>query len=309
MIRKPFCEPQSRQPHRELFCAPASRMTTNQSSYCGWQQTRMQNAEIARNGSVMRILLTNDDGIYAPGILAAKTALDSLGDVWMVAPERPRSAAGHAITLHKPLRILPIALPNGMKGYATNGTPTDCVTLGHDVVMEGRCDLVVSGINGGPNLGWDLTYSGTVAAAMEGAVLNVPSFAISLACDHRVDITGPEQFAAAAAFAARLARRLVEHPLPPNTLLNVNVPDVPEAAIQGVAVTHQGRREYVDRIEPRVDPSGRPYYWQTGSLREETPDPGSDVHAILQNQISVTPIHLDLTAYALLDSLKDLTGD
>jgi|SRR5579884_205567 len=252
----------------------------------------------------MRILLTNDDGIYAPGILAAKTALDSLGEVWMVAPERPRSAAGHAITLHKPLRIMPITLPNGIKGYATNGMPTDCVMLGFEILMEGYCDLVVSGINSSPNLGLDLTYSGTVAAAMEGAVLNVPSFAISLACDHRVDITGPEQFAVAAAFAVRLARWFVKHPLPPTTLLNVNVPAVPEEAIQGAVFTHQGRREYVDRIEPRIDPSGRPYYWQTGSLREDTPDPGSDVHAILQNQISVTPIHLDLTAYALLDSLR-----
>lgn len=253
----------------------------------------------------MRILLTNDDGIHAPGILAAKAALDSVGEVWMVAPERPRSAAGHAITLHKPLRIQPITLPNGVQGYATNGTPTDCVTLGFDVLMESRCDLVVSGINAGPNLGWDLTYSGTVAAAIEGAVLNVPSFAISMACEGAVDLSRQESFAAAAAFAARLARRLAAEPLPANTLLNVNVPYVPEGSLQGVAITHQGRREYVDRIVARTDPSGRPYYWQTGSIREDTPDPGSDVHAILQNQISVTPIHLDLTAYALLDRLRD----
>lgn len=123
----------------------------------------------------MRILLTNDDGIHAPGIHALKTTLDALGEVFLVAPERPRSAAGHAITLHKPLRITPLTLPDGRKAFATNGTPTDCVTLGLDVLMEGRCDLVVSGINAGSNLGWDLTYSGTVAAAIEGAVLNVPA--------------------------------------------------------------------------------------------------------------------------------------
>jgi 5'-nucleotidase len=250
----------------------------------------------------MRILLTNDDGIYAPGILAVKTALEVLGDVWMVAPERPRSAAGHAITLHKPLRITPITLPNGVEGYATNGTPTDCVTLGFDVLMEGRCDLVVSGINAGPNLGWDLTYSGTVAAAIEGAVLNLPSFAISVTVQH-----GPPDaidFGPAAAFALQLARRMIADPLPPNSLLNVNVPAVPASALRGVAITHQGRREYVDRIVAREDPAGRPYYWQAGSIREDTPDPGSDVHAILENQISITPIQLDLTAYALLDRIR-----
>jgi 5'-nucleotidase len=250
----------------------------------------------------VRILLTNDDGIYAPGIHAARTALDALGEVWMVAPERPRSAAGHAITLHKPLRITPMTLLNGVKAYATNGTPTDCVTLGVDILMEGRCDLVVSGINAGSNLGWDLTYSGTVSAAIEGAVLNIPSFAISLVYDKSG--SGEMDFGPAAAFAARLAQRLRADPLPPHTLLNVNVPAVPEGGLRGVAVTHQGRREYFDRIVTRTDPAGRPYYWQAGSLREETPDPGSDVHAVLQNQVSVTPIHLDLTAYALLDRLR-----
>src|SRR5581483_1096161 len=253
----------------------------------------------------MRILLTNDDGIHAPGLHALKAALDTLGEVWMVAPARPRSAAGHAITLHKPLRITPVALPNGTTGYATNGTPTDCVTLGFDVLMEGRCDLVVSGINAGPNLGWDLTYSGTVAGAMEGAVLNIPAFAISVCVDSgTVDLSGIVDFGPAAAFAVRLARQITADPLPPNTLLNVNVPAVPESQLRGVAITHQGRREYVDRIVARVDPSGRPYYWQAGSIREETPDPGSDVHAILQNQISVTPIQLDLTDYALRERLR-----
>jgi 5'-nucleotidase len=250
----------------------------------------------------MRILLTNDDGIHAPGILAVKTALDALGEVWMVAPERPRSAAGHAITLHKPLRITPVTLAGGIQGYASNGTPTDCVTLGFDILMEGRCDLVVSGINAGPNLGWDLTYSGTVAAAIEGAVLNIPSFAISVALEHGP--AGEIDFGPAAAFAVRLAQQLAADPLPPNTFLNVNVPPVAENALRGVAVTHQGRREYVDRIIARTDPAGRPYYWQAGSIREDTPDPGSDVHAVLQNQISVTPVQLDLTAYTLLDRLR-----
>jgi 5'-nucleotidase len=251
----------------------------------------------------MRILLTNDDGILAPGILAVKAALDPLGEVVMIAPERQRSAAGHAVTLHKPLRITRVTLPDGGQGFATNGTPTDCVTLGFYVLMDQRCDLVVSGINGGANLGMDITYSGTVAAAIEGAVLNAPSFAISVVPAEEGGGEGI-RFGPAAEFAARLARRFAESSLPRQILLNVNVPDVPQAQLRGVAITRQGRREYVDRIVTRADPSGRPYYWQAGSLRKEDPDPGSDVHAILHNHISVTPLHLDLTAYPVLETLR-----
>jgi 5'-nucleotidase len=250
----------------------------------------------------MRILLTNDDGIFAPGILAAKAALDEVGEVIVIAPERQRSAAGHAITLHKPLRLVPTVLPDGSTGYAGSGTPTDCVTLGYEIVMDSRCDLVVSGINAGANLGWDLTYSGTVSAAIEGAVLGLPAFAISLVTENGGPV--PPDFGPAARFCARLARRLVEAPLPPATLLNVNVPHCAEAEQRGVAVTHQGRREYIDRIVSREDPSGRPYYWLSGSLREEVPDPGSDVHAVLENRISVTPVHLDMTAYSLMEAVR-----
>ena len=250
----------------------------------------------------MRILLTNDDGIHAPGIHAVRTALEAIGEVWMVAPERPCSAAGHAITLHKPLRINPITLPNGMTGYATSGTPTDCVTLGYYVLMEERCDLVVSGINSGANLGWDLTYSGTVAAAIEAAILRLPSIALSLVTENAPP--GTLDYGPAAKFAARLAQSLLTDPMPPHTLLNVNVPSVSESELRGVTITHQGKREYVDRMVTREDPSGRPYYWQAGSIREETPDPGSDVHAVLTDHISVTPVQLDLTAYPLLDKLR-----
>jgi 5'-nucleotidase len=213
-----------------------------------------------------------------------------------------RSAAGHAITLHKPLRLTPVKLPDGAWGHASSGTPTDCVNLGYDVVMAGKCDLVVSGINAGANLGWDVTYSGTVAAAIEGAVLGVPAIAISL-----VITSGEEEpldFEPAAAFGVRLAQQVLADPLPRHTLLNVNVPQCGEAELCGVAITHQGRREYVDRIVTRLDPGGRPYYWQAGSIREDTPDPGSDVHAVLEKQISVMPLHLDMTAYPLLDRLQ-----
>jgi len=248
----------------------------------------------------MRILLTNDDGINAAGIHALKAALDPLGEVVMVAPERPRSASGHAITLHKPLRIDEVALPGGGRGWATNGTPTDCVTLGFDVVMEGRVDLVVSGINDGPNLGWDLTYSGTVAAAIEGAILGAPAFAISVAGDK-----GPYDYDPAARFARRLAEEIRDRGLERFALLNVNVPAVPADQIRGVSITRQGRRQYVDRIDKRIDPWGRPYYWLCGSLREDEPDPDSDVHAVLENRIAVTPVHLDLTATHLFPALRE----
>ncbi len=252
----------------------------------------------------MRILLTNDDGINAPGILALKQALDSLGEVTVVAPERPRSASGHAITLHKPLRLEKVSLLDGSIGWATNGTPSDCVTLGLDVVLDGKADLVFSGINAGPNLGWDLTYSGTVSAAMEGAILGIPSAAISVAGER-----GPYDFNAAAGFATKLASSILEYGLERWTLLNVNVPAVPKDEIRGVAITHQGRRQYVDRIDSRMDPFGRPYYWLCGSLHEDVPDPGSDVHAVLEGYISVTPVHLDLTATHLLESLKTWSFD
>src|ERR1051325_3006401 len=151
----------------------------------------------------MRILLANDDGIHAPGIHAVKAAREELGEVFVVAPERPRSAAGHAITLHKPLRITETTLNDGTAAWAVSGTPTDCTTLGFDVIMEQKADLVFSGINAGPNLGWDVTYSGTVAAAIEGAILGYPAFAISVAGEG-----GVSDFAPAAAFARRLAEQI-----------------------------------------------------------------------------------------------------
>lgn len=251
----------------------------------------------------MRILLTNDDGIHAPGILAVKQTLETLGEVFTVAPERQRSASGHGMTMHKPLRITSVTLSNGSQGYSISGTPTDCVVLGVDIVMEGRCDLVVSGINSGSNLGGDITYSGTVSAAFEAAILRLPSLAISLAIEKHH--TGSIDYAPAARFAVKAVQQLIARPLPTQTFVNINVPAVAEEAIKGVRITHQGKREYIDRVETRQDPSGRPYYWQYGSLREFEHDPESDVHAVLENYISVTPIQLDLTAYAVLDRVRE----
>jgi 5'-nucleotidase len=248
----------------------------------------------------MRILLTNDDGIHAPGIFALKESLSGIGEVFVVAPERPRSASGHSITLHKPLRLTETTLPDGGKGWAASGTPTDCVTLGWDVVLEDRVDLVVSGINAGPNLGWDVTYSGTVAAAIEGVILGAPAIAVSVAAEEDELDYGP-----AARFTAQLARQIGSHGLEPWTLLNVNVPGLPDSGIRGVMITRQGRRQYVDRIDRRIDPSGKPYFWLRGSLKEELHDEDSDVHAVLNDFISVTPIHLDQTAEAMLPRLRE----
>jgi len=244
-----------------------------------------------------QLLLTNDDGIYAEGIAVLRAALMEVGEVTVVAPERPRSASGHAITLHKPLRADLVPLPMGGEGYASNGTPSDCVVLGLHALMS-HCDLVISGINLGPNLGEDLTYSGTVSAAMEGTICGKPAIAASLAVHEHPDY-GPT-----ARFITRLAQHVLQHGLPPDVLLNVNVPNLPEDALTGVAITHQGKRRYSGRVEHRVDPRGRPYYWLGGETVLDSDGAGSDGEAILAGKISVTPLHLNLTSYAFISELQ-----
>jgi 5'-nucleotidase len=256
----------------------------------------------------VRILITNDDGIHAEGLMAVKRALDPLGQVAVVAPDRPRSACGHSITLHKPLRVSQVTLPDGSTAYTTSGTPSDCVTLAVlDLMREAPPELVVSGINHGPNLGWDLTYSGTVSAAMEGAILGMQSFSISVAwrlqrmVEEEEGPAPPIDFTHAARFAAELTRMLQERPLPAYSLLNVNVPPRPPI---GVEVTRQGIRRYPGRVDRRVDPMGRTYYWLGGDDPEDQMEEGSDVKAIADGKISVTPIQLDLTDYPLLKELS-----
>lgn len=246
----------------------------------------------------MRILITNDDGIQAPGLVALRAALLGLGEVIAIAPDRPRSACGHSVTLHKPLRLTEVELPNGGTGYASNGTPSDCVALGVSEHMGGPPDLVVAGINAGPNLGWDLTYSGTVAAAMEGAICGLPSIAISIASYTSTD------FSTAASFAAYLSANVMKHGIPHDTFLNVNVPAIPTDEIDGVAITHQGRLMYENRIEKRVDPRGGDYYWFSGDRIDHRGQPGSDIEAVARNRISVTPIHLDLTDHTMPAHLR-----
>ena len=256
----------------------------------------------------MRVLITNDDGVHAEGLLALKRALDPVAEVTIVAPDRPRSACGHSITLHKPLRLSQTMLADGSIASTSSGTPSDCVTLALlEVMRDRRPDLVVSGINDGPNLGWDLTYSGTVSAAMEGAINGLQSFAISVAwrlervIEEEEDTPRPRtDFTQAARFAVRLAERLRDHPLPPHTLLNVNVPP---GAPTVAEVTRQGIRRYPGRVEGRVDPMGRPYYWLGGDLPEDEMEAGTDVHAVASDRISVTPIQLDLTDYPVLKQI------
>ena len=246
------------------------------------------------------ILITNDDGIHSDGLLALYESLEPVGKVTVIAPDRPRSASGHSITLHKPLRADKVRLAGGVYGYSSNGTPADCVCLGALKIVEGPVDLVVSGINRGPNLGFDLTYSGTVSAAMEAAVMGISSFAISITTHEAVS-----GFALAGAFAKHIAEILLRRKLPGGAFLNVNVPDAASEQIAGVEITRQGVRHYDGRIETRTDPTGRAYYWLGGDLPVDVLEEGTDVKATADNKISVTPIHLDLTANSLIKPLED----
>jgi 5'-nucleotidase len=247
----------------------------------------------------MRILVTNDDGIHAAGLMALWAELRRIGEVTVIAPERPRSACGHAITLHKPLRLRPVDVAGVGAAYATNGTPADCVALGVSAQVGGVPDLVVSGINLGPNLGVDMTYSGTVAAAMEAAICGLPSFAVSIASYERA------QFGPAAEFAAYLAAAVNEHGLGGSGFLNVNVPAVPKEQIAGVSITRQGRVRYSNRVEQRTDPRGGVYYWLTGERVDTSEEPGGDADAVARRRISVTPVRLDITDDSLLGVLSD----
>ena len=246
------------------------------------------------------ILVSNDDGIHSEGLRALSDAMASLDEVLVVAPDRERSAASHSLTLHRPLRVE--AVRAGW--FAVDGTPTDCVLLGVHALAPSRPRLVVSGINRGANLGDDLHYSGTVSAAMEGMLLGIPSIAISLAA--RKDF----RFAPSARFVERLASYVMNVGLPPNTLLNVNVPETPEGEQpRGFLLVRQGRRRYSDAITQHVDPRGRAYYWIGGDETEGLQEEGTDFAAIASGMIAVTPIHIDLTNHASWERLADMELD
>ena len=246
-----------------------------------------------------QILVCNDDGITSPGLHALYAALKDLGDVTAVAPDAERSAVGHAITTLTPLRAKEFRLGRDHIGYAVNGTPADCVKLGVGMLMERPPDLVVSGINLGPNTATNVIYSGTVSAATEARILGIPSIAVSLGA-----FVDPE-WSVAAAFARKLARRVLEHGLPHRVLLNVNVPNLPKARIKGIRVTRQGDSSYVEEFTVREDPRRQPYYWLAGAYKMTDTDESTDAWALEHGYVSVTPITFDLTAYAELDSVRE----
>lgn len=236
----------------------------------------------------MHIMVTNDDGIHAPGILALASALRVLGDVTVVAPDRERSAVGHALTLNSPLRVF--ELRDGF--FAVDGTPTDCVNMGIHSLLPFHPDLVVSGINHGANLGDDVTYSGTVAAAIEATLMGLPAIAVSLATFERNGY-----FPEAAQVAVRVARQVITNGLPEDTFLNVNVPNCPAGEINPPLITRQGKRSFVGSVVGKTDPRGRKYYWIGSGEADFNDYEGTDFHAINRNHVSITPLHLDLTNY------------
>ena len=242
----------------------------------------------------MNILVTNDDGIQSEGIAALANALKSLGNVYVVAPDRERSAAGHSLTLHFPLRVEEL----GEGRYAIDGTPTDCVNLAVNGLLDVKPDIVVSGINKGGNMGEDITYSGTVSAAMEGTLLGIPSIAISIPA--RTDFI----FETAAAFAVKAARKVGERGLPRDTLLNINVPNLTNDQIKGWKITRQGKRIYGDAVIENRDPRGRKYFWIGGDNLGFEHVEDSDFQALSEDYISITPVHLDLTNYSSMEELR-----
>ena len=245
-----------------------------------------------------RVLVTNDDGINSPGLHEIVRQLSVENDVLVVAPERQQSAVGHSITLHKPLRLDRARLGDlAVEAYKTNGTPADCVVLG---CLEdfGKPDLVVSGINLGHNLGEEIFYSGTVAAAMEGVIQGKPALSIS------VTAYSDPHWEPAARFATNLARYMLESGIPSGSFLNVNVPNLPAGEIGSPRVTRLGRRCYINQLEKRTDPRGKVYYWFAGHPCELDSGPETDIGAIHAGHISVTPVHMDATDHDLLAKLR-----
>jgi 5'-nucleotidase len=251
------------------------------------------------------ILVTNDDGISSPGIKVLAKELKSIGDVYIAAPETEQSAVAHALTLHRPLRSERVS----NQTYYVNGTPTDCVIVAVSKLLPHRPDIIVSGINNGENLGDDITYSGTVAAAIEGTLLGIPSIAVSLVRnngDNGAYRMVASKYQVAAHYARDLAAKVLEKGLPDDTLLNVNVPFGKK--VNGVRITKQGKMRYDNSIKDLHDPRGREYYWIGGGMPQWKAGENTDFEAIQSGYISVTPVHLDLTNYEALTYLEEKWG-
>ncbi|HEY60338.1 MAG TPA: 5'/3'-nucleotidase SurE [Anaerolineae bacterium] len=250
----------------------------------------------------MHFLVTNDDGVKAPGLLALSQTIRELGKVTVLAPDHNWSASGHVKTMYRPLRVKPVRLADDMPAQESDGAPSDCVALSVLGLLDEAIDFVVSGINPNANLGHDLTYSGTVTAAMEAAISGLPGVAVSL--DAPEYHSGPLDFSAAARVAAVIVKEVVRNKIPKKILLNVNVPYLPFEEIKGYRITRQGLRVYRDKLIRREDPRGRPYYWIGGKAPTGIPEEGTDVGALSAGYVSITPVSMEMTAYGCMENLQ-----
>lgn len=247
----------------------------------------------------MRILLCNDDGIYSEGIQILKAQLDTIASVMVIAPDRERSTISHAITLRKPLNIKKVKVKGEMFGFSVNGTPADCIIVGLlEIMKDNKPDIIVSGINPGPNLGNDITYSGTVGAAREGAMRNIPSLAVSI--DGGTDY----HFDAAARYTKKIISNLTRENLPKNLLLNINFPNIKYDQLEGIEIARQGKRGYRDEIRNIDDPRGRVHYWIGGEIEKENIEPDTDSGVVNKRKVAITPILLDFTDYSMLQKMN-----
>ena len=248
----------------------------------------------------MNVLITNDDGINAIGIRSLAKELSKVSNVTVVAPDRERSATGHAITMHHPLRISRVDnYEENILAFSVDGTPSDCVKIAIESILENKPDLVISGINNGPNLGTDVLYSGTVSAAIEGAIHNIPSVAFSIVTNSKnINYEG------ALHYSCKLIEYFYKKNIPENIILNVNVPSANPSEIKGIRVSELGIRRYENNYVERKDPFGRSYYWLAGSLLEIENKSESDIKTTMENYISITPLHFDLTDYNYLKEMR-----
>lgn len=251
---------------------------------------------------MLKILLSNDDGIYANGLQTLAQVLSKSHEVYIAAPDRERSATGHALTLHKPIRIEEVSLSFPVaKAFSISGTPSDCVKLALNALLDTPIDILISGINHGPNLGSDVIYSGTVSAALEGAIHGLPSIAVSLVngFDKMAD------FRPAAEFIAQFLPTAIKLGIPAKSILNINIPAVPLHDFAGLQISELGTRMYTDTYEKRVDPRGGVYYWLAGEIVETGDSPESDVSAIRNNKVAISPVHYNLTNFNAITLLKE----
>jgi 5'-nucleotidase len=251
----------------------------------------------------MHILVTNDDGVLASGLLALAQAMREIGDVSIMAPDHNWSAGGHVKTLHRPLRVKQVTLDDGTPALANDGAPSDCVAMALMGLVEQPVDLVVSGINPNANLGHDVTYSGTVTAAMEAVIAGIPGIAFSLVSPDK----HPEEldYGPAAQMAREIVSRVVKQGLDKSLLLNVNIPYLQREQMNGIRVTRQGLRVYHDRLDRRLDPRGRPYYWIGGEYPTGVPNEGTDFGAVMEGYVSITPLQLDLTDHRRVEQMRE----